>query len=233
MGPRGPAGAPGPAGTFSGTFSGPTFTGAVDMRGATSVALPPAAGVTLGGLDLFTAAMTGTYPAVLGVSEQWATSIAGFSCGAPTALDFDIPTASSNQGQAGIANAAFGRVVFTRGGAFDMSQGTMASPPPFTTPCANLCFGPVTFFLISPVAQVIDLGGSMDDGPSPIYINGAVAVADATANMSVPIPQGAFSISFEACSNNGPTIAMWINTPFITQYGLEVDFDSTFHRNGK
>src|SRR5271170_2457814 len=137
-GPQGPAGAPGPAGTFSGTFAG-----AVNLSGATSATFPPAASVTFGGLDLFTAAMTGTYPAVVGVSGT--STFAGFSCGAPASLSFDVPPGS----QANVANGAFGHAVFTRGGAFELSQYSTGGTTPFAPgnmTCPNICFGPVTFF---------------------------------------------------------------------------------------
>lgn len=198
--------------------------------------------------DPFLAAMQGTYPAVVGGSETYNTSMAGFSCGAPTSLLFDVPDPMvTSMPFTGVANGAFGHVVFTRGGAFDLSQGYLSpgattwNQTPFATngtPCVNLCYGPVTFFLSSPAPQAITLKGYADDGPSPIYVNGAVVVPDATPNLPaggqpVSIPAGSFSLSFEACSANGASVALWIDTAFITQYGLSVDFDSTFHRNGK
>src|SRR5262249_401957 len=153
---------------------------------------------------------------VVGVSEEYLTSIASFSCGAPTSIAFDIPTV--NTGAAGIANGAFGHVIFTRGGAFNLSQGNLPDFTPFATngiPCDNICFGPVTFFLNSPSMQTIVLSGFTDDGPSPLYINGGVVIADSSMDpvtgglngsggtLNVTIPQGPFSISFESCSNNG------------------------------
>lgn len=221
------------------------FAGPLNFSGATSLDFPaPGFGsgavVTFGGLDLFNAAMTGTYPAVIGSGEAYETSTAGFSCGAPSQIDFDIPigTAASE----GIANGAFGHVTFTKGGAFNLSQGSSTQPnTPLggTEGCANLCYGPVTFFLNNPgAAQSILLQGWMDDGPSPIYVNGAVAVPNATSNMlgsgqQVSIPAGPFSLSFEACSSNGDSLAFFVTTQWITQYGLTVNYDQTFHRNGK
>jgi hypothetical protein len=204
------------------------------MGGATSVKLPPAADVVFGGVDLFTAAMTGTYPAVVGGSDA-AGTMASFTCGAPSALKFDVPDPS----QQGVVNAAFGHVIFTRQGAFDLSQGS-SSPTgatPFAkngTSCANICFGPVTFFLNNNNGpQHMQLHGAMDNGPNPVYLDGAVVVPSTPGDTVVDFPQGAHSISFVSCSTDGPSILMWISTPFITQYGLTVDFDSTFHRNGK
>ncbi len=228
MGPEGPTGPTGPAGTFTGSF-----TGAVDFTGASSVSFADA-GVTFGGMDLFTASMQGTYPAVVGNSEAWGGGLAGFSCGAPTKIDFDVPTWTSS-GYPGEANGAFGKTIYTRAGSFDLSQGSMAA----WSVCANVCEGPVTFFLNNPgAATTIVLQGFADNGPSPIYVNGTKLVTDATANLSgtgqaVPIPAGPFSISFVGCSSDGATLGFWISTKFITQFGLTVDFDSTFHRNGK
>ena len=94
----------------------------------------------------------GTYPAVVGGSESYETSIASFSCGAPTALAFDVnPTGGA---ETNVANAAFGHLIFTRSGAFDQSQGNSTvgaiTVTPFAStsaPCANLCYGPVRFSL--------------------------------------------------------------------------------------
>ncbi len=52
---------------------------------------------------------------------------------------------------------------------------------------------------------------------------------------SIQIPSGPFVLSFLACSTNGPSIGFEIFDQFITNpaYGLTVDYDRTFHRNGK
>lgn len=39
-----------------------------------------------------------------------------------------------------------------------------------------------------------------------------------------------FTLSFIACSTNGPSLALDIDA-FIDRHGLEVDYDATFHRN--
>jgi hypothetical protein len=60
---NGAQGVQGPAGTFSGTFTGnTTFNGDATFNGAVSMTGP----VTVGGNDLFTASMQGMYPALLG-----------------------------------------------------------------------------------------------------------------------------------------------------------------------
>ena len=113
----------------------------------------------------------------------------------------------------------------------------MSGTPVWST-CASVCYGPLTFFLNSPTNQDLVLQGGLDNGPSPIYVNGSEVVANAEPNMAsagqvVSVPKGPFSLSFVACSSDGPSIEFVVTTPFITKYGLTVDFDRTFHRNGK
>ncbi len=167
----------------------------------------------------------GTFPAVRGIGSGGA-----WFCGAaPTTL---ILAGGAPTTTAPYSNG-FGDIIFTSGGAvgMDMSFGEATSACPL-----NVCASPITFFLKSPTDQTITIHSYLDD-TGAVYVNGmqrAVATAaamvtlsyNATANMP-------FSISFMGCSSNGPSIGFQILDQFITTYGLQVDYDSTFHRNGK
>ena len=43
----------------------------------------------------------------------------------------------------------------------------------------------------------------------------------------------AFALSFLACSNDGPSIALDVFNAFITEHELTIDEDRTYHRNGQ
>jgi hypothetical protein len=217
VGPQGPAGAQGlpgpqgPTGTFSGTTTDPvTFSGGTTITG----------GLTINGQDLFTATMQGLYPGVLGYGGSFGSG--HLTCGAPAAIDLGA-TINTN-------SAGFGEVIFTNQGIFNLSQ---ASGPGAST-CANVCVGPLTFFLSSPNAQTIVLQGYMDNGPSKIYVNGAVQQTVSTSfNQGVNVPAGPFALSLVSCSSDGFSTGFFMTNTWITTYNLTVDIDRTFHRNGK
>ena len=108
-----------------------------------------------------------------------------------------------------------------------------------TTACPtnDVCAEPVTFFLVSPTAQTITVNNALDNVGS-IYVNGAPVLTGLGGfpnRSAIPVPAGAFALSFLACSTDGPTIAFVIYDTFLTNtaYGLTVDYDRTFHRSGK
>jgi hypothetical protein len=207
QGVQGPAGPAGPAGTFSGTF-----TGDAGIIGS----------LTVNGQDLFAASMQGLAPAVFG--NPYGFGAGHIRCGAPTTLDLGA-TISAN-------NASYGEIIYTTQGAFNLSQNTTV----YASPCANVCVGPLTFFLSSPSAQTIVLQGQMDNGPSNIYLDGAIVAtppANANFNQGVNVPQGPFALSLVACSNDGFSTSFFITNQWITTYNLSIDIDRTFHRNGK
>jgi hypothetical protein len=212
-GETGPQGPQGPAGTFSGTTTSPvTFNGGATINGA----------VSINGQDLFAAAMAGLAPAVFG--NPYGFGAGHIRCGAPTTLDLGA-TISAN-------TAAYGEIIYTTNGAFNLSQSTTV----YASPCANVCVGPLTFFLNSPTAQTIVLQGQMDNGPSNIYLDGAIVAtppANANFNQGVNVPQGPFALSLVACSNDGFSTSFFITNQWITTYNLTIDIDRTFHRNGK
>ncbi|HYV49116.1 MAG TPA: hypothetical protein VFA20_29855 [Myxococcaceae bacterium] len=210
-GATGPAGPQGPTGTFSGTATTPvTFSGGTTITGA----------LTINGQDLFTASMQGTYPAVLGYGGAFGAG--HLTCGAPTSIDLSATIST--------ANAGFGEVIFSNQGIFNLSQ---ASGPGAST-CANVCVGPLTFFLNSPSAQTIVLQGYMDNGPSKIYVDGAVQqTVSTTFNQGVNVPAGAFALSLVSCSSDGFSTGLYLTNTWITTYNLSIDIDRTFHRNGK
>jgi hypothetical protein len=130
---------------------------------------------------------------------------------------------------------AFGDVIFTSGGA--MAINLSISEPTSACPL-NVCAGPITFFLKSPTDQTITVHSYLDD-TGAVYVNGmqrAVATAGTAGMVTLSynaVANMPFSISFMGCSNNGPSIGFSIFDQFITTYGLTVDYDATFHRNGK
>jgi hypothetical protein len=212
QGATGPTGPQGPPGTFAGSTDSPVvLDGGVAINN----------GLTVNGRDLFTAAMAGVYPAVLGYPGGF--SSGHLRCGAPTTLDVGTTI--------GFPNATYGEIIYTTRGAFNLTQD---STPGYTA-CANFCVGPLTFFLSSPSAQTIVLQGYFDDGPSQIYLNGAIAatVGGANFNQGVNVPAGNFALSFVACSNNGASTGFWLTNHWITTYNLSINLDRTFHRNGQ
>jgi hypothetical protein len=127
-------------------------------------------------------------------------------------------------------NATYGELIYTSGGQFNLTQ---AGGPGVAT-CSNPCVGPITFFLNSSTAQTIVIQGYFDDGPSKIYVDGAVqATVALTVNQGVNVPAGAFALSMVSCSNGGFTIGFSVTNTWITTYNLTLDIDRTFHRNGK
>jgi hypothetical protein len=52
---------------------------------------------------------------------------------------------------------------------------------------------------------------------------------------SITVPSGAFSLTFVSCSTDGPSIGFTIHDAFLNNpaFGLTVDYDRTFHRNGR
>jgi hypothetical protein len=167
--------------------------------------------------------LAGTFPAVLGRGSG-----GQYSCGAPPA---SLNVASAVPATNFTASQAFGDILFTNGGQFgvDLSLSGATSSCP-----SNICASPVTFFLKSPVDQTISIHAYVDNAGA-VYLNGAsqttgsgniISSFTVTANMP-------FAVSFLACSTDGPSIALTVNDQFITKYNLQVDYDSTFHRNGK
>jgi hypothetical protein len=168
----------------------------------------------------------GTYPAVKGRgTEEWVCGVA------PATINVD-PTIPASGG--GTYPDAYGNIIFTKGGAVSMNLSLNAA----TSNCTGMtvCSSPLTYFLISPTAQTISVNAYLDDSGA-IYVNGAKFLTSAgqamitlsyTAAANTP-----FSISFMGCSNNGPSIGFTVNDSFITKYNLQVDYDTTFHRNGK
>jgi hypothetical protein len=166
----------------------------------------------------------GTYPAVRGFGNS------PWFCGvAPPTLNLSPASPTSTAP----FSEGFGDVVFTSGGAFglNLSFGEAASACP-----TNVCAGPITFFLKSPTDQTITVHSVLDD-TGAVYVNG---MQRAIATTAVPITLSynavanvPFSLSFMACSNNGPSLGFYITDSFITTYSLIVDYDATFHRNGK
>jgi hypothetical protein len=206
-GPTGPRGEPGPPGQFTGTFAGDTrFNGNSKFTGNTDFDGP----VRVNGDDLINALHRGTYPAVISLSRSM-----GFSCGAPDSV---------NVQQGGWDR--FGNVVYTDRGAVNLGGGLT-----FAATCMNICYGPITYFLDSPMAQKISVDVYLDDKDGGIYLNGALLrKLDMRQRVDIDVPQGNFSLSFVACSNNGPSINFFIANPFMAEFDLSPDFDRTFNR---
>jgi len=167
----------------------------------------------------------GTYPAVRGYGAGGA-----WSCGtAPATINVSAAVAATSY----TGSAAFGDVVFTSGGAvgMDLSLSTVTA----TCPTMNYCAAPLTFFLKSPVDQTLTIHAYVDDDGAA-YVNGSMLTAGVAGNVIAAFNVTAntpFSVSFMSCSNNGPSMGFTINDAFITKYNLQVDYDATFHRNGK
>jgi len=166
----------------------------------------------------------GTFPAVRGLG------ISSWFCGsAPTTLN--LSPAATAQGSLAFSDA-FGDVMFTSGGSFSVNLSLGSTVP--ECPTNSVCAGPVTFFLKSPVDQTITIHGYVDNAGA-VYVNGTQRATAAGAitlsyNATANTP---FSVSFVGCSNDGPSIALVVYDTFITTYNLLVDYDATFHRNGK
>lgn len=203
----GPRGEPGPPGAFTGTFAGDTrFTGNSKFSGNTDFEGP----VRVNGDDLLLAMHRGTYPAVVSLSRSM-----GFSCVAPDSLNL----------QRG-GEDRFGSVVYSDRGLINL--GGILS---FNTTCSTICYGPVTFFLESPMAQTINVDVYLDDKDGAVYLNGAlVKKSDMRQQVAVNVPEGPFSLSFVACSNNGPSVNLYTLNPFIAEFDLTPDFARTYNR---
>jgi hypothetical protein len=172
----------------------------------------------------------GTYPAVRGLSAPAAGAPGGgWFCGsAPTTINVSSAIATTGF----TLSDAYGDIIFTNGGAFgvDLSLGTAASSCP-----TNVCASPITYYLKSPTDQTITVHAFVDD-VGAVYVNGAQRAVTTGATLTLSYNAVAnipFSLSFMACSNNGPTLGLTVNDPFITTYNLSVDYDATFHRLGK
>ena len=129
---------------------------------------------------------------------------------------------------------AFGNVVFTNGGVFG---GTFTRAPATTCTTSDICASPLTYFLVSPVAQTLTISAMLDNAGA-VYLDGTLVTAYPSANpitVTVNVPQGPFALSFMACSNDGPSLQLAVYDAFLTNanYKLSVDYDRTFHRNGK
>ncbi|MDB4981348.1 MAG: hypothetical protein JWM82_2100 [Myxococcales bacterium] len=186
---------------------------------------------------------TGTFPAVLGLGTGFDTGQpldrgGTWFCGAaPDRLE--VSSAPLVPGAAVTFSNAFGGVVFTNGGAASLNQDFPSNP------CGagqNVCAAPLTFFLVSPKAQTLVIRNALDDAGAT-YVDGARVAGPLGGfpnTTSIPIPAGAFALSFLACSTGGAglpqaTLAFVIYDRFLADatLGLTVDFDRTFHRNGR
>jgi hypothetical protein len=168
----------------------------------------------------------GTAPAVVGLGST------AFSCGpAPATLNLSAaPVASGSLAY----SDAFGHLLFTNAGSFTINMSFGATSAECAAGTTVICASPVTFFLKSPVDQSITIHAYVDNAGA-LYVNGTQTATGAgvlalsyTAMANMP-----FSISVMSCSNDGPSMALAIYDQFITKYGLQVDYDATFHRNGK
>lgn len=176
----------------------------------------------------------GTYPAVVGLGGGPNVFWGGptFCGAAPASLELSSSPAAPNTPRSN----GFGSIVFTNGGKLGLDFTNN-----FTSTCstANMCAAPVTFFLKSPVAQTLSISAWLDDNGA-LYLNGAQVGVFTTGNSSSPttlsvnVPQGPFSLSFLACSVNGPSFVLSIYDAFLSNptYNLSVDYDRTFHRKG-
>jgi hypothetical protein len=76
------------------------------------------------------------------------------------------------------------------------------------------------------------------DSVGSIYVEDRMVVgnhAPTPTASTIPVPRGAFALSFMACSTDGETIALIIYDKVLNDpaFGLTVDYDRTFHRDGK
>jgi len=181
--------------------------------------------------------MAGTFPAVLGRGEHplGPGSAQTWFCGAaPTNLI--VSSAPIPLGGSVTFSNAFGTILFTNGGAIALNL----DPPNeacLKTTGLKVCGEPVTFFLTSPRAQTIVVNTYLDNAGA-IYIEDKMVVANqpaAQTSSMIPVPAGPFALSFMACSTDGETVALVIYDPFLTNpaFGLTIDYDRTFHRNGR
>jgi hypothetical protein len=163
--------------------------------------------------------VAGGHPAVLGAG--WGSP---YCSTAPGSLELSVSgTAMAS------ASHAYGPILQTRSGAFTIGLDGMGCS---TGP--NVCGAPVTFFLVSPMAQTLSLQVYTDNAGA-VYLNGlpSVTVPNGGGTVSVAVPQGSFALSFLACSNDGPSLALDVFNQFITEHNLTIDEDRTYHRNGQ
>jgi hypothetical protein len=167
----------------------------------------------------------GTFPAVrgLGSGGPW-------FCGtAPATIVVSPAVAATSY----TLTHAFGDIVYTSGGAVGLDLSMNAGASACTN--GNVCAAPVTYFLKSAVDQTLTIHAFVDN-TGAAYVNGTLlsngvnGVVTASFNVTANTP---FSVSFMSCSNDGPSLAFTVNDAFITKYNLQVDYDATFHRNGK
>jgi hypothetical protein len=123
--------------------------------------------------------------------------------------------------------------VFTNAGSISINA-SMSGPGA----CPNamlLCAQPLTFFLKSPKAQTITLHLYLDNAGA-VYVDGMPFATGVTSikAVDVNVPQGPFALSLLSCSTDGPSNGFTSYDQFLTNatYGLTVDYDRTFHRNG-
>lgn len=174
----------------------------------------------------------GTFPAVIGYGlGPW------FCIGAaPTSLNVTTTIPGGNTA----TSHAFGDIIFTNGGIFAINRDIDVVPPELCNASPNpptpnrLCSTPITFFLESPKAQTIMLTPHLDNAGA-IYINGAITASTPTGPNNVSIPAGRFALTFLSCSTDGGTLSTGVFDAFLANqaYGLTVDYDRTFHRNGR
>jgi hypothetical protein len=183
----------------------------------------------------------GTFPAVLGLGTGFDTNQpldrgGTWFCGsAPDSLELSSgPLAATARVT---FSHAFGSVLFTNGGAISLNQDFPNNP------CGSgqdVCAAPLTFFLNSPKAQTLVVANAVDDAGA-IYVDGlpvAKGLGGFPNTTSIPVPAGAFALSLMACSTGGAspaTLAFVIYDKFVADpaFGLTIDFDRTFHRNGR
>jgi hypothetical protein len=186
---------------------------------------------------------SGTFPAVLGLGtgkddNQTYDRGGTWFCG-PAPDTLNVSSAPLKPDAALTFSHAFGSVLFTNGGAISLNQDFPNNP------CGagqDVCAAPLTFFLTSPRAQNIVVTNAVDDAGA-IYVDGKrIVQLGSFPNMmtAVPIPAGSFALSFLACSKGGAewpqaTLALAIYDRFLVDaaFDLSIDFDRTFHRNGK
>jgi hypothetical protein len=166
----------------------------------------------------------GTFPAVRGAGYE------PVFCGtAPATINVSSAVPTTSYGQSN----AFGDIVFTSGGAVSLIESWDESASACTG--MTVCAAPLTYYLKSPVDQTITVHAYLDN-TGAVYVNGTQQAMTTTGNITLSYnatANTAFSLSFMSCSNDGPSLAFTVNDAFITKYSLQVDYDTTFHRNGK
>lgn len=97
----------------------------------------------------------------------------------------------------------------------------------------ELCAAPLTYYLHSPSQQKITVSHNLDD-VGVMNLDGkqiaGLPLSPPLGTVSFDVPQGYFTLSLMACSNNGPTVVLIVDTPFIETYGLAVNYDRVLRR---